>query len=246
MGGEAQFALGEAGSIIPYVVYGWSEDSSEFFDDDELDKASIFWLGLDADFTLGTFGLWFSGGYVGGKIDATGASGNSDTDLSGFVLAGGGSVPLGPASIHAQGFYASGDDDLTDDDRDGWFGLSESYYWSEIMGLGIFDNQASAGSPGGGVSNIWAAQLGATIKPFDKLSITGDLWYAALVEKEESLTDKKPLGFEVDLILTYQLVEGMNLDLVGAYLFADDATSNTIDKNDKDPWEIGWRTSLSF
>jgi hypothetical protein len=65
----------------------------------------------------------------------------------------------------------------------------------------------------------------------EKLSLTGDLWYAG---KPEKVNGEDELGFEVDLLATYQLVEGLNLDLVGAYLFAGDAVS--LDgKNDEDP-----------
>jgi hypothetical protein len=96
------------------------------------------------------------------------------------------------------------------------------------------------------VSNQWAANIGATIKPMEKLSLTGDLWYSALVEDNANGDDV--LGFEVDLVATYQLAEGLNLDLVGAYLFADDATvtADNPTSNDDDPWEVGTRLSLSF
>jgi hypothetical protein len=125
-------------------------------------------------------------------------------------------------------------------------GVGWAYYWSEIMGLGVFDNQFSAGSPNADVSNIWAANIGATIKPMEKLSLTGDIWYAALVEDNANGDDV--LGIEVDLKATYQLVEGLNLDIVGAYLFADDATvvAGNATGNDDDPYEIGTRLSLSF
>ena len=106
------------------------------------------------------------------------------------------------------------------------------------------DQQSSAGSPNADLTNIWAANIGASIKPFDKLTITGDLWYAEHV-KDDPITDEKKLGTEVDLVLTYQLVEGMNVDLIGAYLFAGDATS-TDGNNDEDPYEIGSRFSISF
>ena len=45
--------------------------------------------------------------------------------------------------------------------------------------------------------------------------------------------------------VTYQLVEGLNLDLIGAYLWAGDATS-TDGNNDEDPYEFGAQLSLSF
>jgi hypothetical protein len=50
---------------------------------------------------------------------------------------------------------------------------------------------------------------------------------------------------EIDLKATYMLVEGLNLDIVGAYLLAEDAVS-TDGSNDEDPWEVGTRLSLSF
>ncbi|MBU1052721.1 MAG: hypothetical protein KKC46_02695 [Proteobacteria bacterium] len=59
-------------------------------------------------------------------------------------------------------------------------------FWAEILGRGMFDGSAGAnglnsqptGSPGYSPTNIIAMNLGATHNPTDKLSITGDLWYA--------------------------------------------------------------------
>ena len=111
------------------------------------------------------------------------------------------------------------------------------------MGNGVFDEQISAGSTVD-VSNLWAANIGASIKPVEKLKLTGDIWYAAH-PKNDFTTDEKKLGTEVDLRADYQLVEGLNLTVVGAYLFADDATS--LDgNNDEDPYEVGAQLSLSF
>ena len=77
----------------------------------------------------------------------------------------------------------------------------------------------------------------------DKLKVTADLWWAKLAE--ENTFGEDELGIEADVIITYQLVEGLNLDIVGAYLFAGDALSAD-GKNDKDPYELGTRLSLSF
>ena len=104
--------------------------------------------------------------------------------------------------------------------------------------------QTSAGSTVD-ISNIWAVNIGASLKPVEKLKLTGDLWYASLVE-DDPVTDEKTLGFEIDLAADYQLVEGLNLRLVGAYLFADDATATTAAGNEDDPYEIGAQLSLSF
>jgi hypothetical protein len=52
------------------------------------------------------------------------------------------------------------------------------------------------------------------------------------------------LGTEIDLILTYEIVKGLKMDLVGAYLIAGDATYKGPDS--ANPYEIGTRLSLSF
>ena len=248
---EASFKLGEAGTIRPYGIYSWSlryQGADAITGVSRIpdgNNASIYWLGLDTDFTLGSLALYGSAAYSGGTLDGQG--GADDTDFKGFVVLAGADLPLGPATIHTQGFYASGDaaEPERGSDVNGFVGLSDSYYWAEIMGFGTLDDVAvSAGSPGDKLNNIWALNLGATIKPFDKLSIRGDVWYAEKPQ-DDFITDEKKLGVEGDLHINYQLVEGLNLELIGAYLWADDATS-TDGNNDEDPYEIGFETSLSF
>jgi hypothetical protein len=255
------FNFGDAFNLNPFVLWGYSDQGggtiSTFGTNTEApgiaDGYSLYWVGANADASLGSFNLWGTFVYLGGDIDDA-TAGASDLEVAAWLAAVGGSVPLGPASLHGQFFYATGDDDGTDGDMEAFFGIGGggvgwAYYWSEIMGLGVFDNQWSAGSPNADVSNIWAANIGATIKPMEKLSLTGDIWYASLVE--DNVNNDNTLGIEVDLKATYQLVEGLNLDIVGAYLFADDATIDAVsaaagNTNDDDPWEVGTRLSLSF
>jgi hypothetical protein len=169
-------------------------------------------------------------------------------DVQAYVVSFGGNVPLGPASVHGQVVYASGDDDPDDDDFEAYFGVDGagagwSYYWAEIMGNGRFDANSPVGTPGGNPSNVWFVNIGASINPMEKLKLTGDLYYAAL--PEDDVNGEDTLGVEVDLVATYQLVEGLSIDLVGAYLFADDAVS--VDgQNEDDPWEVGTRLQISF
>ena len=256
------FNFGDAFTLNPFVLYGYSSDAGARLSTYGAntvtggiteDGVSVVWAGANVDATLGSFNLWFTGIYQGGTVDNA-TAGADDLDVKAFLAAVGGSVPLGPASLHGQFFYASGDDDPDDSDLEAYFGIGGggagwAYYWSEIMGLGVFDNQFSAGSPNGDVSNIWAANIGATIKPMEKLSLTGDIWYASLVE-DNALNDNT-LGVEVDLAATYQLTEGLSMRVVGAYLFADDATVDATSiaagqSNDDDPYEIGTQLSLSF
>jgi hypothetical protein len=255
------FNFGENFSLNPFIAYGYSRDGTraganifstyganantdpDFAVDDGI---GVYWLGVNADATLGAFNLWATAIYVGGELESQDAS---DVDVKAWTAMVGASVPLGPASLHGQFLYASGDDDEDDADYEAYFGVDGagagwSYYWAEIMGNGRFDAQASAGS-NANPSNLWFANIGASIKPMEKLKLTGDLYYAAHVE-DDFTTDEKNLGVEVDLVATYQLVEGLNIDLVGAYLFADDATAVDDQGNEDDPWEVGTRLSISF
>ena len=207
----------------------------------------IFFISLNMDVNLGVASIWFTGIYETGTIDV---SGGHDVDVDAYLLALGGAIPLGIADLHGQVFYASGDDDANDSDMEEfWMPAGQSYYWSEIMGYGIMDEQTSNGAPADQIGNIIAGNLGASIKPMDKLTLKADLWYAALAE--EDATGEEDLGFEVDLGVTIQLVENLNLDLIGAYLFAGDRTNANPDgsgqfDDDADPYELGARLSLSF
>jgi outer membrane protein W len=111
------------------------------------------------------------------------------------------------------------------------------------MGLGLFDNQASAKSCADKISNIMAANLGVGFKATDKLSFTFDVWYAKLAEEDAKKNDV--LGTEIDLRMTYAVMKNLNLDLVAAYLFTGDATSGGV-ANDKDAYEVGAMLSFSF
>ena len=159
---------------------------------------------------------------------------------------------MGPVGLHGQFFWSSGDDNPNDNDWDafgppsGQFGTGgwtrgNSYYWAEIMGMGKFDNQTTANSPGSNISNIWAIGGGADYQALQSLKLTLDLWYASLVETG---TNDDALGTEVDLMATYKVMPKLNLDLVGAYLFRADGTYSGL--SEADPWEIGARLSLSF
>jgi hypothetical protein len=258
-----------------------------------LDNVNAHQVGLDVDLNFDMFSAWFTGIYQMGTVTLQpgvnallGFAPDQNHDLDGWLLAAGGSVNLGMFDIHGQAFYAPGDDDLNenlclgaaaqqnlDTDLDLFFAPEgASYYWAEILGFGIFDAQVPASSPSDDISNVWAVNLGTTIKPMDKLSISFDLWYAELDEPRyffDAVTGQREsedeLGVEADLKITYQLIEGLNLDIVGAYLWAGEAIYDDdqapsfanpapfvqVDGrgpnlDESDPWEVGARLSLSF
>ncbi|MFH2045646.1 MAG: hypothetical protein ABIK92_10920 [Pseudomonadota bacterium] len=247
------FLHSKDGFLLPYEV---STTASNY-----LDNVNINYLGIDFDAKIDATTLWFTGVKQFGSLTSQGGAGNpfgdikgTKVDLKGWLIAAGGKYDFGKTDIHGQSFWATGDDNkgFTDKEMNGFYVTSSSqYYWAEILGRGMFDGSAGAnglnsqptGSPGYSPTNIIAVNLGATHKPTDKLSITGDLWYAKLDEKNSFGEDE--IGIEADLKLTYKLLDGLSLDIVGAYLFAGDAVSSD-GKNDDNPFEIGTRLSLSF
>jgi hypothetical protein len=198
------------------------------------DDTYVYFIGADIDMKMDAFSAWGTFIYNGGEIDNGAALPTSD--ISAWLVAAGAEAGI----VHGQAFYATGDDDATDNDVDAFVNLpgTTSYYWSEIMGLGVFDNSASQGAPGDQISNIAAFNVGVTVKPMDKLKFDFDVWYAFLAEDNAAGEDQ--LGLEFDTKLTYALMDNLNAEFVFAYLVADDATG------DEDVMEGGVRVSLSF
>ncbi|MDD2390389.1 MAG: hypothetical protein PHP23_11730 [Desulfobacterales bacterium] len=238
------FNLSDAMTITPYVLYVKSGDANSWAAGGMAgyDTVDLYYLGVDFDAKFDAASVWFTGIYETGSADVI-ATGNSD-DVSAYVFTVGAGYDLDAMNLHGQIFYASGQDlTSTSTDQEAFFvPAGQSYYWAEIMGLGILDNQASAGSCGDTVSNLIAYNLGASFKAMDNVTLKADLWYAELAE--DNAAGDTDLGTEFDLVATVKLMDNLNLDLVGAYLFAGDATYKGAD--DADPYEIGSRLSLSF
>ncbi len=118
-----------------------------------------------------------------------------------------------------------------------------SYYWSEILGDGIFDYAVPDGTLGDHISNIWAANVGVTVKPMDKLTASLDVWYAQLAE--DNALGNNELGLEFDGKVSYELLDNLSADVVFAYLVAGDAF-DTATSSSQDIMEGGVQLSLKF
>lgn len=234
--------------LRPFVSYLTSEDGREWSGTTGNQDFDVFYFGAEAKYTYDDMAtLWAIGIYETG--DAEVVDSDVEYDVSGYVAALGFEVDLDETvegfGVHGQVFYASGDDDLTDDKSEGFYvPRGQSYYWSEIMGLGTFDYAASNGSPGDTISNIIAGNIGLSYQLTDDLTITGDLWYAEHAETNQVVTEEA-LGTEVDLRLDYLVNDDLKLALVGAYLFADDGTTMGAE-DESDVMEVGLQLEFSF
>jgi len=249
-------------TVNPFGMYVFSDNAMSWTPTKNYDKMKMWYAGLDLAANMGPFAFWALGIYQGGDADLA-ADKSVSHDFKAWMAAANMKLDLGAADLHAQGFYASGDDSA-DNDIEHFFvpcgyATGQYYNWSEILGEGIFDAQiprlangkSVPGTQTGGNGNtngIMAGNFGVTVKPMTGLSISLDAWYASLVEDLvlANGNKEKELGIEANVKVTYTLVEGLNIDLVGAYLFAGDAIKASDDNDGADPYEIGTRLSLSF
>ncbi len=156
------------------------------------------------------------------------------------------------------GFYTSGDDD-DDDDADFFaYPVGRSYYWAEILGEGTLDVSVrgadALGSVGQGAyyaadrpTNLWTLTAGVAWQALESTKLTLNYYYVATSEDVVSSTDgdtDDTIGHEVDFYLDQKVVDGLNLRLVAAYLFADDAFK--INDDDDDAYELGAQLLWKF
>ena len=122
-----------------------------------------------------------------------------------------------------------------------------SKYFSEIVGGGILDAagpfmSAAAGNNGsnfwrgyGFPTNLWTVTAGAAWQVLDKTKLSASYWYFQTSESVGSgkfnadLSEQmsNDIGHEFNLYLTQGIVDGLTLDIVGAFLLTGDAYSRT-------------------
>ncbi len=241
--------------LSSYSTYFLKLNATETLSDTD-DDSNLSFLNINAYTKTSGISLWVSGLYGNSELCRRNSNGN---DTSTYLIAAGADTEFGAAKVHGHFFYAAGNDSVNYNDdvsafssplRSIWIG--QPYYSAEIMGYGKMDNLASySASPFDRISSIAAINLGASIKPMDKLTLKGDIWYAKLADKDS--TNNSSLGSEIDLVVTYELIEDLKFDIIGAYLFSGDSTSTKLVpgrqlKNDNSsyPYELGARLSLSF
>ncbi len=216
---------------------------------------NLFNLGLSLGYKTDMMVLGLTGIKNFGSYDLVGGG---SQDYTGWMLEGTADFMWNAWTFHLGAFYTSGDDDSVSafdnaNDYDAFaYARGASYYWSEILGLGLLDvsvagsdhlnpkNQGAyraADIP----SNLWALNAGVVWKALPTTKVTLNYYYVATAEDvlaDASTGDTDDtVGHEINLLVSQDLVDKLNLTLVGGYLFADDAY--TIFKDDDDAYELG-------
>ena len=227
--------------INPFGLLWYSDNATEL--DSDIDDLTIYYLGLSVDYKFKNGSAWGSFIYQGGETED--ATTRATTDVSAYAFMVGGDTNVGPVGLSAQFNWFSGDDDPLDGDRNDYFILEGPGYnnTSELLGKGFLFSQRPAEGIWDDPNNVWMIGGAAKYNIVKSLQLKADLWYSELVE-EKIIGGSKSLGTEVDLKVTWKMVNKLKLEAVGAYLFAGDGFYDGT--NAKDPWELGARLSLSF
>ena len=239
--GMYNFTGGSTGLLIQYILYTATADTQVASATTGY-KTKVF---VFVPYVKAKFGpVYVEGelGYAMGKakeyFNPTVAFPDQDaSQWRGYIFA---NVDLAPAYVGATVFYASGDDPTTLDKAEGGL-LTTGTEFSPCLILLNYDLGKWYGAVGNyvgvtnNVSNIFAGQLFAGIKPIPKLDVKFSITYAQVNEdKVNAAGDKlisKNLGYEADLTASYKIYDNLEYMIGFGYLFAGDAFKGTVSTN---------------
>ena len=192
---------------------------------------------------IGNIGVKAEVNYVFGERDAN----NVTTDLTGLAAYLGLDFAAGMTNLGLEVAYARGDDPNTAENE----GIASHDYDGPFNSIVLYHNLDYDGfqsikAADRGVSNALAVKASATVKPSEKLSLTGAVIWAQQDElsmggvgNTNGIDDD--LGVEIDGILTYNIYDNVAYTLGLGYLMAGDAFGD-ID----DPWAMMNSVQINF
>lgn len=189
-------------------------------------------------------------------------------DYQGWLLEGLVNFMHGPYTMNIRGFYASGNDRDSRHQKGFTGPLGQSKQFSEIVGGGILDTvNGLAHRDAGGTrtnqwvgyynpTNLWTISVGGSWQALEATKVSAAYWYFGTpqsVDRRQSAADiaagvqrtANDIGHELNLYVTQGIVDGLNLDLVGAYLITGDAYSAQPTGSDN-VYQVGARLSWNF
>jgi hypothetical protein len=222
---------------------------------EDVDSNDLFDLGVNLGYKMDWMAAYVNFVKNFGSVDFI--DGDS-ADYKGWMVDAGANFFCGPFTFNLGGFYTSGQEwDDDSNDIDGFtYPLASTKYFSEIIGGGILDKFSIGHTDANGdrdfqwtgygqPSNLWTVTAGASWQALEKTKLSASYWYFGTAEDVESFDgEDNSIGHEIDLYLSQGIVDGLTLDLVGAYLFADDAY--TAAESVDDVYEVGARLQWNF
>jgi hypothetical protein len=224
---------------------------------DSFGGADLYWVGANADYKMGGLGLSGWAMYNGGTLKSGGSSATDDIEVSGFAMDVMGTYTVAGVKFGLEGFYVSGDDDLSDDEidmplsTDVWSGSPAVYgaagptlpfYKSGLMIL-LYDpksanfSSAAMRDAQNGALGLWGVVLQGAYTPpnLKAMYVKGAIGYVNSVEDADDAYGtggETNLGTEIAARVGYKMAEALDLSFNGAYVMLGDFYDDwTTDKN---------------
>ena len=145
---KPEFKFGSA-KITPTLTYIYSKNASAWAPLSGNKEVKVWMAGADVDVKMGAGSFWFTGIYEGGDVELLAPRRSRSTWRHICWPAAGRSI-WDPRTFTARYSMPPGMTRRRSDYEQFFIpkvGHGQSYYWAEIMGFGIFDNQASTDPP---------------------------------------------------------------------------------------------------
>jgi hypothetical protein len=210
---------GDAGSTVAALLIGRDARSA----DSDSSVSSLLWV--HGKYAFGNFSLESELEFTFGEHDDT-------IDQGAFGLYADLGYHAGDWTIGGKFFYASGDDDPTDNDQESYMannnGMGNDFNPTQIMtgdymGLLNADKAAGGRHPALTSANDVGAMMiqgYASFKATPKLSINGQLSYFAAVEEASGWDDD--MGVEIGVGFAYKLYDNLSYNAHAAFLSTGD------------------------
>jgi len=204
----------------------------------------IYTIGTDGKFTSGDLFVNWDLIYQGGSIDN---DVKPDYDVQGYLLHADIGMNAGKARFTFTTWYASGDDDSTDDEINNFLATDVDRADSIIFFEGGYtDDDYFTEAPYILDKGLYLNKLAVDYKATDQTTVGGAILY--LMTAEDLANGKDTLGTEIDAYISHKLYPNVEVALNAGYLIADDGMKNFVpgQEDPEDPFLITSRIRYKF
>lgn len=204
----------------------------------------LYTVGTDGKFTSGDLFVNWDLIYQGGSIDN---STIPDYDVQGYFLHADIGMSVGKARFTYTTWYASGDDNSSDDEINNFLATDVDRADSVIFFEGGYtDDDYFTEAPYILDKGLYLNKLAVDYKTTDKTTVGGAILY--LMTAEDLANGENTLGTEIDAYISYKLYPNVEIALNGGYLIADDGMNNFVSGGDEpeNPFRVTSRIRYKF
>lgn len=211
---------------------------------------NLYTIGVDGGMTAGNIFVNWDGIYQGGEftdVAFTGLNGSftGDVDLSAYLLHADVGMKMGASKLTYTTWYASGDDDDTDDESNAFISTDVDRFESIVLFEGGYtDDNYMTERPYLFNKGMFMNKLAYDRKQNEKTKFGVAVLY---MQTAEDIGTENEIGTEFDAYISYKLYENVELALNGGYLITGDALTQFATAGaDEDIYRLTSRVRVNF